>query len=351
VLRGVDGGVELVRLFSPEHGLFGAKDSEHIGREVDAASGIAVTSLYGPKASDKRPKPEDLKDLDAVVIDLQDAGVRFYTYETVMGYFIEAAQSEPARGHALELVVLDRPAMIGGVAVQGPVSDTAASYINYMPEPVRSGMTLGELAEYMQAERGGGKASDHVTVVKMEGWKRSEFFDETGVRWVNPSPNLRSVTEAVLYPGLGMLDATNVSVGRGTETPFEVFGAQWITGKTVADYLTARKIPGVRFESTRFAVAETPEKYPAHGQTIEGVRMTLTDRTELDSPEMGIEILSALHHLYPKEFQLQKAAGLVANTETIEALERGDDPRTIAGGWSTALTKFMKRREKYLLYR
>jgi SSS family transporter len=384
VLRGVGSGIELVALFSPEHGIFGAKDSTEIGQEVDAASGLKVTSLYGAKDADKRPKVEDLKGLDAVVIDLQDAGVRFYTYETVVGYFVEAAACEAARQHSLEIVVLDRPALIGGEVVQGPVSDTAASYINYMPEPVRNGMTLGELAEYDAGEHPGAcgvepgaKAplvqggvsvglkphANPVTVVPMKGWTRGEFFDETGVKWVNPSPNLRSMEAAVLYPGLGMLDATNVSVGRGTAMPFEVFGAgvtaatksaaevpAWFDGKTVAEYLTARKIPGVTFAATRFAVAETAEKYPYHGQTIEGVRMTVTDRRLLDSPEMGVEILAALHHLYPAQFKLDKAAALVANSETIDALRRGDDPRAIAAGWAPALAEFNARRSKYLLY-
>jgi SSS family transporter len=401
VLRGVGGGVELVTLFSPEHGIFGAKDSTEIGQEVDAASGLKVISLYGAKDADRRPKPEDLKGLDAVVVDLQDAGVRFYTYETVVGYFVEAAGCRPldddqllAPDH-LKLIVLDRPALIGGEAVQGPVSDTAASYINYMPEPVRNGMTLGELAEYMSGERVGAcetktgakavmsevvplsktgttqqsrqalqTAADPVTVVKMAGWRRAEFFDETGVKWVNPSPNLRSVEEAVLYPGVGMMDATNVSVGRGTVMPFEVFGAgitaapkdaaavaAWFDGKTVAEYLTARKIPGVTFAATRFAVAEDANHYPYHGQTIDGVKMTVTNRVALDSPELGVEILSALHNLYPKEFQLQKAAGLVANAETMAGLARGDDPRTIAKGWDVGLKEFEVKREKYLLYR
>jgi SSS family transporter len=369
VLREAGGGIELVRLFSPEHGIFGAKDSMEIGQEVDPASGLKVTSLYGPKDSDKRPKAEDLKDLDAVVVDLQDAGVRFYTYESVVGYFVEAAACEQAAGHDLTVVVLDRPALIGGVAVQGPVSDTAASYINFMPEPVRNGMTLGELAEFDAGVHPGACGANPeaknptVAVVKMQGWRRPEFFDQTGVRWVNPSPNLRSVEAAVLYPGLGMLDYANVSVGRGTDMPFQVFGAglapaaknapavpAWFDGKAVADYLTARKIPGVTFAPTRFAVAETSEKYPGHGQTIEGVRMTVTDRTALDSPEMGIEILSALHHLYPTQFKLEKAAGLVANSETMEALARGEDPKAIAARWTPALANFKSQRQKYLLY-
>ena len=405
VLRGIGGGIELTTLFSPEHGLFGAKDSTNIGPEVDPASGLKVISLYGAKDADRRPKPDDLKNLDAVVIDLQDAGVRFYTYETVLGYFLEASACEVARGHRLEVVVLDRPALIGGQAVEGPVSDTAESYINYMPLPLRHGMTLGELARYMQGERAAScdasakkdELSEHakdvpqrlkppcncsadgtaeavplsktettrqgLTVVPMQNWRREEFFDATGVPWVNPSPNLRSVAEAVLYPGLGMLDATNVSVGRGTATPFEVFGAgttdatkdspaqaAWFDGKAVAAYLTARKIPGVEFAATRFAVADDANHYPYHGQTIEGVRVTVTDRDALDSPELGIEVLSALHHLYSTQFKLEKAAPLVANAETMAALERGDDPRAIAAGWASALADFKVRRAKYLIY-
>jgi SSS family transporter len=360
ILRGIGHGIELVRLFSPEHGIFGVKDSTTIGQQLDPASGLKVTSLYGAKDADRRPRPEDLHDLDAVVIDLQDAGVRFYTYETVVGYFLEAAACQATTQHNLEVMVLDRPALLGGVALQGPVSDAPASYINYMPEPVRNAMTLGELAQYMRVEHhvqctSATDASQtplaYLTVVPMQEWTRDKFFDQTGVTWVNPSPNLRSIDEAILYPGIGMMDATNVSVGRGTATPFEIFGAAWMDGKTVAQYLTARNIPGVHIEPTRFAVTETTEKYPGHGQTIEGVRMTVTDRLALDSPELGIEILSALHHLYPKEFQLQKASGLVANSETMAAIDRGDDPRTIATAWAPAITEFTKRREKYLLYR
>jgi SSS family transporter len=404
VLRGIGNGIELTTLFSPEHGIFGAKDSTEIGQEVDVASGLKVISLYGAKDEDRRPKPEDLKNLDAVVIDLQDAGVRFYTYETVLGYFLERSACLRTMNN-LKVIVLDRPDPIGGQAVEGPVSDTAESYINYMPLPLRHGMTLGELARYMQGERAAScdasakknELSEHakdvpqrlkppcncsadgtaeavplsktetvrrsLTVVPMQNWRRAEFFDATGVRWVNPSPNLRSVAEAVLYSGLGMLDATNVSVGRGTATPFEVFGAgataatkdapaqaAWFDGKAVATYLTARNIPGVEFAATRFAVTEDANHYPYHGQTIEGVRLTVTNRARLDSPELGVEILSALHHLYPAQFKLEKAAPLVANAETMAALVRGDDPRAIAAGWVQGLADFKARREKYLIY-
>jgi uncharacterized protein YbbC (DUF1343 family)/CubicO group peptidase (beta-lactamase class C family) len=410
VLRSAGSGIELTKLFSPEHGIFGAKDSENNGQEIDPATGLKVTSLYGPKDSDKRPKPEDLKNLDAIVIDLQDAGVRFYTYETVVGYFIDATNCELLRQHWFEIVVLDRPALIGGEAVQGPMSDTAPSYINYSPEPVRNGMTLGELARFFSPWRRtfscglqtpmpvvtqdatagtttqpDGTApltrrqrdlekirtqralledgSAPVTVVEMQGWMRDEFYDQTGLPWINPSPNLRNVQAATLYPGVGMLDFANISVGRGTAAPFEVFGAgttpatqtapavpAWFDGNAVAAYLTARKIPGVSFAATKFAVAEDANHYPYHGQTIEGVRLTVTDRTALDSPELGIEILSALHHLYPVQFKLDKAAALVANTETMAALARGDDPRTIAASWTSDLAAFKARREKVLLY-
>jgi len=371
VLRGIGNGIVLTTLFSPEHGIFGAKDSTEIGQEMDAASGLKVISLYGAKEEDRRPKPADLWNLDAVVIDLQDAGVRFYTYETVLGYFLEASARELSQGHKLDIIVLDRPDPIGGVSVQGPISDAEKdSYINYTSLPLRHGMTMGELAKYLdegpstyQAPGSDIKVVAPLTVVPMQDWRRDEFFDQTGVPWVNPSPNLRSVTEATLYPGLGMMDATNVSVGRGTATPFEVFGAgataatkdapaipTWFNGKAVAAYLTARRIPGVTFAATTITVADDVNRYPYHGQSIQGVRLTVTDRTTLDSPELGIEIFSALHKLYPTQFKLDKAAPLVANSETMAALARGDDPRAIAAGWASALADFRARREKYLLY-
>jgi uncharacterized protein YbbC (DUF1343 family) len=371
LLRAAGGGIELTTLFSPEHGIFGAKDSIDIGDEVDPASGLHVMSLYGAKDADRRPKSADLAKLDAVVIDLQDAGVRFYTYEAVVGYFLEASACETTRGHPLEVVVLDRPNLIGGNAVEGPVSDAQASYTNYMPLPIRHGMTIGELAQYFHGERtvscapgmAPAKNMARLTVVPMQNWRRYEFYDETGVAWANPSPNLRSPTEAVLYPGVAMFEAANVSVGRGTATPFEVFGAgaaaatktsvaqaAWFDGKAVAAYLTARKIPGVTFSATQFAVAEDENHYPYHGQTIEGVRLTVSDRAALDSPQLGIEIISALHHLYPTQFKLESVHGAIANAATMAALERGDDPRAIAAAWAVPLADFRARRQRYLLY-
>ncbi len=336
-------GLELLTLFSPEHGIAGVKDSTDVANSVDAATRLPVVSLYGAKDADRRPKMEDLAKLDAVVIDLQDAGVRFYTYEAVTGYFVEACAKA-----GVELVVLDRPALIGGMAVQGPVSDAGVeSYTDYMPMPVRNGMTLGELARYVNGEK---KLGPKLTVVPMEGWRRAEFFDDTGLPWVNPSPNLRSEMAAVLYPGVGMVEQTNVSVGRGTETPFEVLGAPWVDGAELEGFLEGRRIPGMLFEKAKFVVAEDANRYPYHGQTIEGVRLTATDRTVLDSPELGVELLAALHHLYPTQFQMAKAKTLVANAATMDELERRTDPRRIAVGWQPGAEAFRARRAQYLLY-
>jgi uncharacterized protein YbbC (DUF1343 family) len=347
--------VELKTIFTPEHGLFGVKDTEKIGSEVDTVSHLPVISLYGAKPEQRRPSLERLKNLDAVAIDLQDAGVRFYTYETVMGYFLEAA----AQAH-IEIVVLDRPNPIGGVAVQGPVSDNGAeSYVDYMPLPVRHGMTLGELALYFNSERLLPSATSpnirapiraQLTVVAMQNWSRKQYYDETGLRWINPSPNLRSVAANTVYPGVELLQSTNVSVGRGTDTPFEHIGAPYIDAAQLSAYLTARKIPGVSFAPTSFFVTEDSNHYPFHGKTIPGVAFTVTDREVLDAPELGIELISALHHLYP-EFTLSKADRLIANVDTMRALVNQEDPRKIAEGWAADLAAFDHRRQVYLLYR
>jgi uncharacterized protein YbbC (DUF1343 family) len=183
----------------------------------------------------------------------------------------------------------------------------------------------------------------------MRNWKRKEFFDETGLKWINPSPNMQSPTAATLYPGIGLTESTNISVGRGSDKPYEHIGAPFINGQELADYLNARKIPGIRFSPTTFAVAEDVNHYPSHGSTIPGIAFTVTDRNVLDSPEMGVELLSALHHLYP-QFLLAKAAHLMANVDTMRSLTNGDDPRKIAEGWEADLAAFKQRRQAYLLY-
>jgi SSS family transporter len=347
--------VELKTLFSPEHGLLGVKDTTKIGNDVDPSTRLPVLSLYGAKPQQRRPSMESLKDLDAVVIDLQDVGVRFYTYEAVVGYFLEAA----AQAH-IEIILLDRPNPNGGIAVQGPVSDTGSeSYNNYMPMPVRNGMTLGELALYFNSERRIPSVTSpniqvpiraQLTVVPMQHWERRDFFDDTGLTWTNPSPNLRSPAAATLYPGVGLTEMTNISVGRGSDKPYEHIGAPFINATELAAYLTARKIPGVSFAPISFAVAEDSNRYPSHGKTIPGISSTVTDRSVFDSPEFGVELISALHHLYP-EFLLAKAAYLVANVDTMQALRNQDDPRKIAAAWRSDLTDFDRRRQPYLLYK
>jgi uncharacterized protein YbbC (DUF1343 family)/CubicO group peptidase (beta-lactamase class C family) len=347
--------IELKTLFSPEHGLLGVKDTTKIGNDVDASTRLPVLSLFGAKPEQRRPSLESLKDLDAVVIDLQDVGVRFYTYEAVVGYFLEAA----AQAH-IEIILLDRPNPNGGIAVQGPVSDAGSeSYNNYMPMPVRNGMTLGELALYFNSERRMPSVTSpniqvpiqaQLTVVPMQHWERRDFFDDTGLTWTNPSPNLRSPTAATLYPGVGLTEGTNISVGRGSDKPYEHIGAPYINAPELAAYLTSRKIPGVSFAPTSFAVAEDSNHYPSHGKTIPGISFTVTDRNVFDSPEFGVELISALHHLYP-EFVLAKAAYLVTNVDTMQALTNQDDPRKIAAGWRADLADFERRRQPYLLYK
>ena len=232
--------VELKAIFSPEHGVAGALDTTDISNSRDATTGIPVYSVYGASDTARRPSLDVLKNLDVLVIDLQDAGARFYTYESTLGYFLEAAAKAE-----IPVLVLDRPNPITGSLVQGPVSDPGhESFTNYFSLPVRHGMTMGELAQMFNAERG---IHAHLYVSPMVGWMRGDWYDETGLAWINPSPNLRSLTEAALYPGVALIEGTNISVGRGTDTPFEVVGAPWINSRELAQYLNGRAIPGVRF--------------------------------------------------------------------------------------------------------
>ena len=295
-------GISLDAIFSPEHGVAGALDTTDVRNSKDAATGIAVYSVYGATDAARHPPLDILKRLDAVVIDLADAGARFYTYETTVGYFLEAAAKA-----GIEVIVLDRPNPITGSYVQGPVSDESkASFTNYFAEPPRHGMTLGELARMFNAERHLG-ADLHV--VAMEGWQRGDWFDSTGIAWVNPSPNLRSLTAATLYTGVALIEGTNVSVGRGTDTPFEVVGAPWIKGRGLATYLNRREIPGVRF----VPIAFTPTASPFVGERCEGVNLIVLERNLVDAPELGIELASALHKLYLTDFKLDRMSDLLAN--------------------------------------
>jgi uncharacterized protein YbbC (DUF1343 family) len=332
-------GVDLAAIFSPEHGVTGTLDTTHIGDTKDAATGVTVYSVYGGTDTARRPSPDVLRQLDAIVIDIQDAGARFYTYETTLGYFLEAAAQA-----GIEVIVLDRPDPITGSFVQGPVADAdRESFTNYWTVPVRHGMTLGELAKMFNAER---KINAKLTVVPMEGWQRGDWFDATGLEWVNPSPNLRSVTEAALYPGVALIEGTNVSVGRGTDSPFELLGAPWMKSKELAAYLNSREIAGVRFVPMQFM----PTSSNYSGQKCEGVNIVLTERNALDAPELGIELASALRKLYPSDYKMDRIAELLVNQAAYDGLVAGKDPRRIAQDWQEELEKFEAVRKKYLIY-
>ncbi|MGP8092002.1 MAG: serine hydrolase [Candidatus Sulfotelmatobacter sp.] len=333
-------GIELDAIFSPEHGVAGALDTTDINNSKDAATGVTVYSVYGATDAARRPPEDVLKNLDAIVYDVQDAGVRFYTYETTMGYFLEAAAKA-----GIETIVLDRPDPITGSFVQGPVADEGReSFTNYWTVPVRHGMTIGELATMYNAER---NLNAKLTVVPMEGWERGDWFDSTGLAWVNPSPNLRSVTEAAQYPGVALIEGTNVSVGRGTDTPFELVGAPWVKSRELAAYLNARGIAGVRFVPVTF----TPSASVYSGQECGGVNIILTDRNGFDAPELGMELAAALHKLYAADFKIERMADLLVNQSAYDALVAGEDPRRIAQDWQEGLEKFEKVREKYLIYK
>jgi uncharacterized protein YbbC (DUF1343 family)/CubicO group peptidase (beta-lactamase class C family) len=332
-------GVSLDAIFSPEHGVAGTLDTLHISETKDEATGVKVYSVYGGTEAARRPSLDALKQLDAMVIDIQDAGVRYYTYETTLGYFLE----DTARA-GVEVIVLDRPDPVTGAFVQGPVSDAGReNFTNYWTVPVRHGMTMGELAKMFNAER---NINAKLTVVPMEGWQRGDWFDSTGLEWVNPSPNLRSVTEAALYTGVALIEGTNVSVGRGTETPFELLGAPWMKGRDLAAYLNARGIAGVRF----VPVAFTPAAAIYSGQKCEGVNVVLTDRNGLDGPELGIELASALKKLYPVDYKIERITELLVNQAAYDGLVAGKDPRRIAQDWQEDLEKFELVRKKYLIY-
>jgi len=333
-------GISLEAIFSPEHGVTGTLDTTDVSNTKDAATGVQVYSVYGASDAARRPSIEVLKGLDAVVVDIQDAGARFYTYETTMGYFLEVASKA-----GIEVIVLDRPDPITGSFVQGPVSDPGReSFVNYFEVPPRHGMTMGELAQMFNAER---KINARLQVVAMEGWVRGDWYDSTGLAWINPSPNLRSLTEAALYTGVALVEGTNVSVGRGTDTPFEVLGAPWINAHELAQYLNARAISGVRFVPVSF----TPNSSVHSGQKCQGVNIVLIERNALNAPELGIELASALHKLYPEQFHLERMIELVGNQSTYDAIAKGEDPRRIAQDWRESLEQFQKMRQKYLIYK
>jgi uncharacterized protein YbbC (DUF1343 family) len=328
--------VKLVALFSPEHGIRGTEDAS-VSSSTDSATGLPIYSLYGDT---RRPTDEMLNGLDALVFDIQDAGVRFYTYITTMGYSMEAA----ARRH-ISFFVLDRPDPLGGESIEGPMLDSdKLSFVGYFPMPVRGGMTLGEMARMFNTEN---KINCDLHVIAMQNWNRRQYFEQTGLPWVAPSPNLRNMTAAIPYPGLEILQGAGISVGRGTGTPFELFGAPYIRGVELADALNRRYIPGARFVPTKF----TPRSGVHKDEPCEGAELVITDRASLNSMLMGFEIAATLARLYPEQFQTDKLITLVGNSNALSRLKKGDSPNRIFSDEDPALDAFRTMRSKYLIYR
>jgi len=330
--------VKLVSLFAPEHGIRGELDTEKIDDAKDEKTGLPIYSLY--KDGMRRPKPEQLKDLDAIVYDIQDVGTRFYTYTATLKNVLE----EAARAK-VPVYVLDRPNPINGNDVEGALADVdKLSFIAAHTTPVRYGMTIGELGMMMNAER---KIGADVRVIKMENWSRSMWFDESGLTWVNPSPNMRSLNEATLYPGIGLLETTNVSVGRGTDTPFEVVGAPWIDGQKLAAYLNDRNLRGIRFVPIRFK----PNTSVFKDENLSGVNFVVTDRKVFKPVRTGIEIACALRKLYPNDWQVDKYLRLLTNQDILDRVKRGETPEQIDSAIRPMVAAFEKRREPFLLYK
>jgi uncharacterized protein YbbC (DUF1343 family) len=298
---------------------------------------LPVYSLYGERQA---PTAAELAGLDALVFDIQDVGCRFYTYTTTLGLAMEAANRA-----GLTFFVLDRVNPINGTAIDGPVLSGKTSFVGYHPVPVRTGMTEGELATMYKAERA--LTNLDLTVVKLEGWQRGMWLDETGLPWVNPSPNMRSLTEAALYPGVGLLEACAVSVGRGTGTPFEVIGAPYIDDARLAKALNDEKIAGVRFVGVRF----TPTDSVFKNESCGGVNIILTDREKCRVVDIGVAVAKILNRWYPERFELSKMARLLGDEATLEAIAADRPLAEIRGLWNDSMHEFERRREKYLLYR
>jgi uncharacterized protein YbbC (DUF1343 family)/CubicO group peptidase (beta-lactamase class C family) len=333
--------IKLVALFSPEHGLRGIEDA-NVADTRDEKTGLPVYSLY--EKDRRRPGPDTLKDIDTLVFDIQDVGARFYTYPATCGYAMEAAAK-----NKIKFVVLDRPNPINGYDIEGPVADRelteqpSYSFTSYHPVPVRYGMTIGELAMLFNSER---KIGADLTVIKMEGWRRADFFDGTALTWVNPSPNMRSLTEALLYPGIGLLETTNLSVGRGTDTPFEVIGAPWLDGQKLAEALNRAGLAGVRFVPVKF----TPKSSKFANEECSGVNVVVTDRGAFRPVATGVEIAYQLNLLHSGTWKVDDFVRLLANRAALAALKEGKTASQIAATWQDGLAQFARIRQKYLLY-
>jgi uncharacterized protein YbbC (DUF1343 family) len=325
--------VRLAAIFSPEHGLEGTREGP-VGDDV--VRGVPQYSLYG---ATRKPSAEMLAGLDLLVIDLVDVGTRFYTYMSTLHAMLRAA----AESH-VPLLVLDRPNPIGGVAVEGPVLDDGVrSFVNHFSLPIRHGMTAGELSLLINSEEHLGAA---LQVVWARDWCRDRLFAQTGLRWTNPSPNLRSATTALLYPAVALLESTNLSVGRGTDQPFFVLGAPFIDASALLAELQHAQLPGVGFTAVTF----TPTKNPHAGERCQGVRLQLLDARAFMPVRTGLELAHALHKLYPERWQADKLIELLGHAQTMRALLAGADEASLEPLWQPRLGQFLERRERFLHY-
>jgi uncharacterized protein YbbC (DUF1343 family)/CubicO group peptidase (beta-lactamase class C family) len=328
--------LKLVALFSPEHGIRGQLDAK-VPSSRDEKTQLPIHSLYGDT---RRPTDAMLDGIDVLVVDLQDVGARFYTYPTTMEYVMEEAAKRK-----LPVLVLDRPNPIDGYDVEGPMQDeSAVGFTGYVRMPIRHGLTMGELARLANDEK---KIGADLSVVAMKNWRRDDWFDATGLPWINPSPNMRNLVAATLYPGIGAVEETNISVGRGTDTPFEQIGAPWIDGSALAARLNARGVPGISF----YPIAFTPAAGARlGGEECRGVFMVVTDRDRLRPVRVGLEIASALSAMYGPRFRLEDAATLFGSKRTLERVRAGEDPEAIAASWRPDEEHWRLTRARYLLY-
>ncbi|MEJ5253686.1 MAG: DUF1343 domain-containing protein [Chthonomonadetes bacterium] len=331
----LDAGVKLSALFSPEHGFAGIVD-EPVKDARHPETGLPIYSLYGEH---KSPTAEMLKGLDALVFDIQDIGCRFYTYISTLGLAMESAAQ-----HGVRMVVLDRVNPINGVAVEGSATDAdKRSFVAYHSIPLRHGMTVGELARLFQAERA---PRCDLQVIPCAGWKREMWYDQTGLRWVNPSPNMRSLTAATLYPGVGLLEFTNVSVGRGTDAPFELFGAPWMDASALAQGLLKRGLPGFACMPVQF----TPNASKFAGEVCNGLRFTVVDRRRFQPVRLGVELACALRRLHPREWQHERLMTLLTDARAYSMIEKGADAGEVWDYMQRQAVAFRRRRTRYLLY-
>ncbi len=331
-------GVELKALFSPEHGIRGVLEQDSVDDGKDAATGLPIYSLY--QSEFRKPTKAQLKGLDALLFDIQDIGCRFYTYVSTMGLAMESAAESGIR-----FIVLDRVNPIGGVLVDGPIrSGTGNDFVAFHDMPVQHGMTVGELARMFRVER---NIDVELEVIPLEGWNPAMRFDETGLPWINPSPNIRSVSEAMLYPGVGLIEFTNVSVGRGTQTPFEHIGSPWIHEGRLAERLRDEELAGIFFLPTRF----TPDASVFDGEDCGGVRFVVSDRDQLRPLDLGLALMRVLQEMHPDTFNLsEKGNILLRHQKTLDAILAGESIESIREMWKPETDRFLKRRKAFLLY-